>query len=34
MSDEEVEQMRKDAEMHSEEDKKKKEIIDAKNQLD
>ena len=34
LSDEEVEKMRKDAEEHAEEDKKKKEGIEAKNQLD
>ncbi len=31
LSDEDIEKMKKDAEMHEEEDKKKKEIIDAKN---
>jgi molecular chaperone DnaK len=34
MSDEEVEKMRKDAEEHAEEDKKKKEAVEARNQLD
>ena len=34
MSDEEVEKMRKDAEIHAEEDKKKKEAVEAINQLD
>lgn len=34
LSEEEVEQMRKDAEVHAEEDKKKKEGIEAKNKLD
>jgi molecular chaperone DnaK len=29
-----VERMQKDAEMHAEEDKKKKELVDAKNQAD
>ena len=34
MSDEEVEQMRKDAEMYAEEDKKKKEEVETRNQAD
>ena len=34
LSESEVEQMRKDAESHAEEDKKKRELIDAKNQAD
>lgn len=34
LSDEEIEQMRKDAEMHAEEDKKKKEVVDARNNAD
>lgn len=34
LSDEEIEQMRKDAETHAEEDKKKKEIVDARNNAD
>lgn len=34
LSDEEVEQMRKDAEMHAEEDKKKKEGVDVRNNAD
>jgi molecular chaperone DnaK len=34
LSEEEVEQMRKDAELHAEADKQKKELIDARNQLD
>ncbi len=34
LSDEEIEQMRKDAEVHAEEDKKKRELIEAKNKLD
>jgi len=34
LSKEEIEKMKKDAEMHAEEDKKKKEIIEAKNKLD
>ncbi|MFH1670003.1 MAG: molecular chaperone DnaK [Patescibacteria group bacterium] len=34
LSDEEVEKMKKDAELHAEEDKKKKELIDARNNAD
>ncbi|HPF39290.1 MAG TPA: molecular chaperone DnaK [Phycisphaerae bacterium] len=34
LSDEEVERMRKEAESHAEDDKKRKELIDAKNQAD
>ncbi|MCZ6817188.1 MAG: molecular chaperone DnaK [Planctomycetota bacterium] len=34
LSESEVEEMRKDAESHAEEDKKKRELIDAKNQAD
>ncbi len=34
LSEAEVEQMRKDAEAHAEEDKKKRELIDARNQAD
>jgi len=34
LSDEEVEKMKKDAEMHAEDDKKKKEAIDARNNAD
>ncbi|OGJ56850.1 molecular chaperone DnaK [Candidatus Peribacteria bacterium RIFCSPHIGHO2_01_FULL_51_9] len=34
LSDEEVEKMKKDAELHAEEDKKKKELIDARNTAD
>ncbi|MBU3918445.1 molecular chaperone DnaK [Patescibacteria group bacterium] len=34
VSDEEVERMKKEAELHAEEDKKKKEIIEAKNQAE
>jgi len=34
LSDEEVEKMKKDAELHAEEDKKKKELIEAKNLAD
>lgn len=34
LSDEEIEQMRKDAETHAEEDKKKKEVVDARNNAD
>ncbi|MFI4859108.1 MAG: molecular chaperone DnaK [Phycisphaerales bacterium JB063] len=34
LSDEEVEQMKKDAEAHAEEDKKKREVVDLKNQAD
>ena len=34
LSDEEIEQMQKDAEMHAEEDKKKKELVDARNNAD
>jgi len=34
LSDEEVEQMRKDAEAHAEEDKKRKELIEARNHAD
>jgi molecular chaperone DnaK len=34
LSKEEVERMQKDAEIHAEEDKKKKELVDAKNQAD
>ena len=34
ISDEEVEKLKKDAELHAEEDKKKKELIEAKNQAD
>lgn len=34
LSDEEVEKMKKDAEIHAEEDKKKKELIDARNSCD
>jgi len=34
LSDEEVEKMKKDAKVHAEEDKKKKEVIDARNNAD
>jgi len=34
LSEEEIEEMVKDAEIHSEEDKKRRELIEAKNQLD
>ncbi|MCX6799850.1 MAG: molecular chaperone DnaK [Candidatus Falkowbacteria bacterium] len=34
LSEEEIEKMKKDAEMHAEEDKKKKELIEMKNQAD
>ncbi len=34
LSDEEIEKMKADAEAHAEEDKKKKELVDAKNQAD
>lgn len=34
LSDDEIEQMKKDAEMHAEEDKKKKEAVDVRNQAD
>jgi len=34
ISDEEVEKLKKDAELHAEEDKKKKELIEVKNQAD
>ncbi|NMA69938.1 MAG: Hsp70 family protein, partial [Desulfitobacterium sp.] len=34
LSEEEIEKMKKDAEMHAEEDKKRKELIDAKNEAD
>ncbi|MBU0767167.1 molecular chaperone DnaK [Patescibacteria group bacterium] len=34
LSDEEVDKMRKDAELHAEDDKKKKEVIDARNNAD
>jgi molecular chaperone DnaK len=34
LSDEEVEKMKKDAEVHAEDDKKKKELVDARNQAD
>ena len=34
LSEEEVERMRKEAEAHAEEDKKKRELVDAKNQAD
>ncbi|PIP65230.1 molecular chaperone DnaK, partial [Candidatus Peregrinibacteria bacterium CG22_combo_CG10-13_8_21_14_all_49_11] len=34
LSEEEVEKMRKDAELHAEEDKKKKGLVDARNQAD
>lgn len=34
LSDEEIEQMQKDAEMHAEDDKKKKELVDARNNAD
>ncbi|UPK42350.1 MULTISPECIES: molecular chaperone DnaK [Paenibacillus] len=34
LSDEEVEQMMKDAELHAEEDKKRKELVEAKNSAD
>jgi molecular chaperone DnaK len=34
LSEEEIEEMVKDAEVHSEEDKKRRELIEAKNQLD
>jgi molecular chaperone DnaK len=34
LSDEEIENMRKDAETHAEEDKKKKELVDARNNAD
>jgi molecular chaperone DnaK len=34
ISDEEVEKLKKDAEIHAEEDKKKKDLIEAKNQAD
>jgi len=34
LSDEEVEKMKKDAELHAEEDKKKKDIVDARNNAD
>ncbi|MBF0647063.1 Hsp70 family protein, partial [Desulfuromonas acetoxidans] len=34
LSDEEIEKMVKDAEMHSSEDKKKRELIEARNQAD
>jgi len=34
ISDEEVEKLKKDAELHAEEDKKKKELIDVRNQAD
>ncbi|MEX0877439.1 MAG: molecular chaperone DnaK [Candidatus Spechtbacterales bacterium] len=34
LSDEEVEKMKKDAETHEEEDKKKKELVDAKNEAE
>ncbi|MDD3896743.1 MAG: molecular chaperone DnaK [Candidatus Peribacteraceae bacterium] len=34
LSDEEIEQMKKDAEIHAEEDKKKKELVDARNNAD
>ena len=34
LSDEEVKKMKKDAEAHAEEDKKKREVVDLKNQAD
>jgi molecular chaperone DnaK len=34
LSDEEIEKMKKDAEVHAEEDKKRKELVDAKNEGD
>lgn len=34
LSDEEIEKMQKDAEIHAEEDKKKKELVDARNNAD
>ncbi len=34
LSDEEIEQMKKDAEVHAEEDQKKKEMVDARNNAD
>lgn len=34
LSDEEIENMKKDAEIHAEEDKKKKELVDARNNAD
>lgn len=34
LSKEEIEQMKKDAELHAEEDKKKRELVDARNQAD
>ncbi len=34
LSKEEIEKMQKDAELHAEEDKKKKELIEAKNSAD
>ena len=34
LSDDEIEQMQKDAEVHAEEDKKKKELVDARNNAD
>lgn len=34
LSDEEIEKMQKDAELHAEEDKKKKEVVDARNNAD
>ncbi|PIQ76489.1 molecular chaperone DnaK [Candidatus Peregrinibacteria bacterium CG10_big_fil_rev_8_21_14_0_10_49_24] len=34
LSDEEIEKMKKDAELHAEEDRKKKEIVDARNNAD
>ncbi len=34
LSDTEIEQMKKDAEMHAEEDKKKRDLVDTKNQAD
>ena len=34
LSDEEIEKMQKDAEIHAEEDKKKKELVDARNDAD
>lgn len=34
LSDDEIEKMKKDAELHADEDKKKREVIDAKNEAD
>ena len=34
LSDEEIEKMKKDAEVHADEDRKAKELVDAKNQAE